>query len=198
MLSFPAFVEDALAQIAKVRIDAVEVIPHVLGNTGYVPRCGNWVEFGFATGRTFQQLYESRGDARLWGFDSFHGLPEDWRPGLGKGHFARDAVPVPPEGAHLIVGEFEATLPYVDLRDITLVHIDSDLYSSACTALRWLSAGRLHMDAIIVLDELYGYPGFEKHEMAALYAWHVKGARWKWLAAGLEAVAIYEIGSVPW
>ena len=52
----------------------------------------------------------------------------DWRPGYPKGTFAQP-IPRAPEGARLVVGRFEETLPTFKLEKppLSLVHIDCDL-----------------------------------------------------------------------
>lgn len=122
------------------------------------------IEFGVASGLTIRMI-----DAvmSVTGFDSFEGLPEDWRPGFEKGRFAQDIPDV--GGAHLVVGLFDDTLPgWVAenksvVENLGLIHIDCDLYSSTVTILRelaeWIKPG-----VIIVFDEFHGYPGWEEHE----------------------------------
>jgi predicted O-methyltransferase YrrM len=98
------------------------------------------------------------------GFDSFKGLPEDWRDGFPAGMFAQDTIPHIPN-AELIVGLFEDTLPTFDPPDhVGLVHIDCDLYSSTKTVLDHI---RLDPGTIVVFDEWHGFDGCEDHEQRA-------------------------------
>lgn len=53
---------------------------------------------------------------------------------------------------------------------MSLVHIDSDLYVSALTALS-LTGPRLKPGALLIFDELINYPGFRGGEVQALYEW---------------------------
>ncbi len=162
---------------------------------------GLWLEFGVAAGGSLRrivaaaQAVRGRAQPRVYGFDSFEGLPEDWRWNphqcVPKGTFRQETIPVV-EGADLVVGLFENTLlqwmgtQAVALGEwppVTLVHIDCDLYKGARYALHhigpWLADG-----AIIVFDELWGYHGFDAHEWRALYevAIEEKGFSFEWIA----------------
>jgi hypothetical protein len=149
------------------------------------PKTGTWVEFGVADGVTLRQIVAARGGAKVWGFDTFTGLPEAWTRkdhlAFAVGHFRVEAIPLIPE-AHLVSGRFEDTLPaWRPPEQVTFAHIDCDIYSGARCALRYL--GPLLADgAIIVFDELWNYPGFEAHEVKALYeAEREDGLEYDWL-----------------
>ena len=129
---------------------------------------GMALEFGVHTGGTLKVITEAREDKNVFGFDSFAGLPEDWRDGFPAGHFALDE---PPEvhGAELVVGRFEDTLPgFLEEHPepVAFVHVDADLYSSARTVLTHLGP-RLGVGTVIVFDEFFGYPGWAEHEYRA-------------------------------
>ena len=155
-------------------------------------RSGTWVEFGVASGVTLRKLASSKGQAKVWGFDTFTGLPEDWRLTGAvhlKGHFAQDQIPKV-DGAHLVTGLFQDTLPSWNPPDpITLVHIDCDIYSGAKCALDHVMP-RLAPGAIISFDELLEYPGFEEHEMKALYEATEAGLQWEFIYVSGEKAAI--------
>jgi hypothetical protein len=124
---------------------------------------GAGLEFGVGGGDSLRLFAKYR---FMFGFDSFKGLPEDWRPGYPKGTFACE----PPEifNTWLFVGEFAATVSeFVASRlPIGFVHVDCDLYASAATA---LTIAPLLVDgAIILFDEYYNYDGWEDHEHQAL------------------------------
>jgi ABC-2 type transport system ATP-binding protein len=129
---------------------------------------GMALEFGVHTGGTLSVIADAREGKNVFGFDSFDGLPEDWRAGFPAGHFA---VEEPPEvrGAELVVGLFENTLEGF-LREhpepVAFVHVDADLYSSARTVLAHLGP-RLSVGTVIVFDEYFGYPGWREHEYRA-------------------------------
>jgi hypothetical protein len=123
------------------------------------------LEFGVASGRTLAMI---AGHMPVVGFDSFEGLPEDWRPGFPAGTFAGPAPQVP--GAQLVIGWFADTLPdWVAanqhiLPRIRLVHIDCDLHSSTATILRHLP---LPAGCVVVFDEYHGYDGWIEGEHRA-------------------------------
>jgi hypothetical protein len=170
------------------------ILGWVMGQEGLVPRVGTWLEFGVAGGDSLRYLAQGRGNARLWGFDSFRGLPEDWRPGLARGHFAQERIPWV-DGARLVVGLFEETLPWFSPGAVTFVHVDSDLYSSAKTILLWLArewkcGGDESFRPIVVWDELLTGP-WENGEMRAIAeaeagAWMPYAMRYEVLAWARE------------
>ena len=128
---------------------------------------GYALEFGVASGRTLRMIAEHM---PVVGFDSFDGLPEDWRDGFPAGRFACPVPDVP--GAEIVVGLFEDTLPAwkPPRRKLGLLHLDADLYSSTRTVLAHV--GRLlKPGAYVVMDEHHGYPGHEAHEARAWHEW---------------------------
>lgn len=129
---------------------------------------GLWLEFGVYEGRSLRMLAANRRAAKVFGFDSFKGLPEDWKAGVPKGSFAVNTPPVV-DGAELVVGMFEDTLPTFNFSElVSLVHVDCDIGSAAQTALRAVEPNLADV-SYVVFDELWNYDGFEKHEMRALY-----------------------------
>lgn len=152
---------------------------------------GHALEFGVASGRTLRLIAESM---PVTGFDSFEGLPEDWRDGFPKGAFSCNVPSVP--DAEIVVGLFEQTLPvWIDnnteiLSELGLVHIDCDLYSSTKTIFKHLEEF-IVPGVIIVFDEYHGYPGFENHEFKA-WSEFIKssGKRFDILGHGPEQLAV--------
>jgi hypothetical protein len=126
------------------------------------------LEFGVASGRTVNHLANLRPAQQVFGFDSFQGLPEAWRPGFGKGRFAQ-LVPAVRSNVTLVQGLFEDTLAgfLADRPEpVALLHIDCDLYSSSRFVLETL-AFRISRGTIIVFDEYFNYPGWRHHEFKA-------------------------------
>jgi hypothetical protein len=126
---------------------------------------GLCLEFGVGHGGSLGLLQKEVG--RTIGFDSFTGLPEDWRPGFPRGSFACD----PPKLPDLVIGRIEETLPkFIEANSTpwSFVHIDTDLYSVAALI---LEIGLWQIGSIIVFDEHHGYPGWQLHEAAALAEW---------------------------
>jgi predicted O-methyltransferase YrrM len=125
------------------------------------------LEFGVYQGTTLKIISSAR-NGGVYGFDSFEGLPEDWRIGFPAGTFTVEGLPDVP-GAELVVGWFDDTLPGF-LADhegpVDFLHVDGDLYSSAKTVLE-LVGPRLHPGSVIVFDEFFNFPGWQRHEFKA-------------------------------
>ena len=128
---------------------------------------GLFLEFGVASGLTIRAI-ASAAQTQVYGFDSFAGLPEDWREGVGKGAFAFQ-VPELPSNVTLEIGMIEQTLPKFLARmkpeRVSFIHIDTDLYGPAEFILFCLAP--CIKDTYVVFDEFYNYPGYEDHEFRA-------------------------------
>jgi Methyltransferase domain len=132
------------------------------------PADGMALEFGVFSGSTLKVIANARGGRQVYGFDSFKGLPEDWRSGFTAGTFNIDTLPDVP-GAELVVGLFADTLPGFLVEHagpVAFVHVDCDLYSSTVTVLEHLGP-RLRQGSVIVFDEYFNYPGWREHEHRA-------------------------------
>jgi hypothetical protein len=132
------------------------------------PREGLYLEFGVASGSTLRLIAECGPTGSVFGFDSFEGLPEFWRPGFDAGTFKMDHVPDVP-GAELVPGWFDDTLPgFLEKHPepVAFLHLDADLYSSTRTVLLAL-ASRLHAGTVIVFDEYFNFPDWQAHEHRA-------------------------------
>ncbi|MDD2467290.1 MAG: class I SAM-dependent methyltransferase [Desulfobulbus sp.] len=128
---------------------------------------GLHLEFGVANGHTIR-IISSAIKEKIYGFDCFDGLPEDWRSGFEKGQFAQP-IPSVPENAELVIGLFNETLPDFIQRHkepVAFLHIDCDLYSSTKTIFDHLG-DRIIPGTIIVFDEYLNYPGWQLHEYKA-------------------------------
>lgn len=133
----------ALAILPKDRTHFYGHIGEVIGTRQPI----DYLEFGVANGNSMKEmiLMFAHPYARFWGFDSFVGLPEPWQE-MKVGAFNRDGVEpiIASERVKLVKGWFQDTLPeflrffhYSQDRPV-LVHIDSDLYSSALFILTML------------------------------------------------------------
>jgi len=127
------------------------------------------IEFGVASGRTLNHL-AALTSQKIYGFDSFQGLPEDWRTGFEKGAFAQGAPSVL-SNVELIEGFFNDTLPDFlarqhETNSISLIHIDCDLYSSTKDVLT-ACGPFVKTGTVIVFDEYLNYPGWEQNEFRA-------------------------------
>jgi predicted O-methyltransferase YrrM len=127
------------------------------------------LEFGVFSGRTINALAEYLPDSKMWGFDSFEGLPETWRNDYTKGTFKVDKLPDVRSNVNLIEGWFDDTLPKFleqNKGQVGFLHVDCDLYSSTKTVLSLLR-DRFKNGSVIVFDEYFNYPGWEQHEYKA-------------------------------
>lgn len=133
------------------------------------------MEFGVYTGSSLQRICKLQPNAYVFGFECFKGLPEDWRPGYGKGVFAiPDVFDMNniPDGVLLAKGYFEQTAPSIKAligdRKIDMIHIDCDIYSSTKCIFDTFKEN-IRDGTIIVFDELFNYPGYIDHELKALF-----------------------------
>ena len=135
------------------------------------PEIGLMLEFGVADGASLRYV-AGRVARPFHGFDSFEGLPEDWSGTYErKGKFGRGGtLPEVPGNVTLHRGWFTDTLPpflaaHPD-EPVACLHVDCDIYSSTVTVLRAL-APRLRAGTVIVFDEYFNYPSWERHEWRA-------------------------------
>lgn len=136
---------------------------------------GMVLEFGVGAGSSLAALADTFPDRKVVGFDSFEGLPEDWRTGFGKGFFGDVEIPTS-INATLVTGWFADSLPgfLESERDpVALVHLDADLYSSTIYVLEMLTK-RIQIGTVLVFDEYFNYPGWENHEAKAFDEWLLK------------------------
>jgi len=132
-----------------------------------------WLEFGVAGGKTINYISKFTSD-KVYGFDSFEGLPETWRPGFEKGAFSTNgSLPPVRSNVELIKGWFQDTLPAFiksQNKKVSFIHMDADLYSSTKCIFDNLK-DYIDKDCVIVFDELVNYPGFDGDtgELRAFY-----------------------------
>lgn len=140
---------------------------------------GMVLEFGVATGRTLNHIARLLPNKFVYGFDSFEGLPENWTSRMPKGFFRRKNLPSVRYNCQLYVGWFNETLPrwksVFGNNPIQLLHIDSDLYSSAVTILSELKEN-IVPGTVIIFDEYINYPGWQQDEFRAWQEFVAKNA----------------------
>ena len=134
------------------------------------PADGLMVECGVADGASLRHL-AGHSSRRFHGFDSFEGLPEHWSGTFEKkGKFGRGGtLPQVPENVVLHKGWFEQSLPpflAAHHEALALLHVDCDIYSSTVTVLNAF-APRLRPGSILVFDEYFNYPNWQRHEWRA-------------------------------
>jgi len=124
---------------------------------------GFYLEFGVWKG--WSTNFFSKYVKKLYAFDSFEGLREDWGGSkFGKGHFnLNKQIPKLNSNIEPIVGFVEDTLDdFLKKHNpkINFVHLDMDTYPSTKYALERLKPF-FKKDAIIIFDELYNYHGWK-------------------------------------
>tara|TARA_A100000164_G_scaffold365696_1_gene385589 strand:- start:240 stop:965 length:726 start_codon:yes stop_codon:yes gene_type:complete len=109
---------------------------------------------------------------KLYAFDSFEGLKEDWvGTEATKNHFnLNKKIPKLNKKIEPIVGFIQDTLIEFLKKnnpEINFVHFDMDTYESTKYALEKIKP-YLSKGAIIIFDELYNFPGWRQGEFKAL------------------------------
>jgi len=137
------------------------------------------LEFGVFNGFSITKIGNTYPHKRVYGFDSFYGLPEDWTGQFCKGTFTTGGnLPSVPSNVTLIKGLFGDTLPDFAKdhagKFASLVHIDCDLYSSTKCVFDHLGGTMIRPGTILVFDELFHYVNFKDHEFKALYEFLVE------------------------
>ncbi|OBA60903.1 hypothetical protein A5647_12415 [Mycobacterium sp. 1100029.7] len=138
---------------------------------------GAFIEMGVCTGKTINFVAALNPERRIWGFDSFDGLPEQWARTditVPEGTFRVNVDGWMPPVLHnvaLVKGMFHETLPQfkeqvLKATPIAFLHVDCDIYASAKDIFDQL-ADNIVAGTVIVFDEFYNYPGSEEHEFRA-------------------------------
>lgn len=130
----------------------------------------DYLEFGVYKGDSlfYWAGKNTNTDSRFFGFDSFEGLPEDWEKNHPKGFFSTNGKMPQTNDRRIqfIKGWFNDTIPTFKKTFIPknplIIHIDSDLYSSALYILTQFDE-MMQNDTIIILDEF----GNLLHEFSA-------------------------------
>lgn len=136
------------------------------------------LEFGVNGGKTINQIRNFlTSDYKVFGFDSFIGLPEDW---VGtrhkKGEMSTNGIIPDVQNVIFYKGWFKDTIPqYLNqAKPIALLHIDCDLYSSTIDVLYGLK-DFIVPSTVLVFDEWYynhrDIPENRLHEQRAFFEW---------------------------
>lgn len=144
----------------------------------------NCLEFGVFEGGTINLI--SKYTNKVYGFDSFQGLPEKCDGVTYKGHYKIDNLPEVEKNVELVVGLFEDTLDNFFINhpeDFGLIHIDCDLYSSTKFVFnKLIQYKKLKPGVIIIFDEIINYNKFLEGELKALYEININNnINFKWL-----------------
>jgi len=156
---------------------------------------GHYLEFGVFTGGTIRFMAKHIGKQSIHGFDSFEGLPEAWTGfNLGSKVFdLKGRLPRVPKNVLLHPGYFEKSLPaWLDRYPgpVAFVHLDCDLYSSTRTVFD-LIAPRLKPSTVILFDEYFNYPNWERHQFKAFQEFvSERGIKYAYLGFARQQVAV--------
>jgi len=154
-----------------------------------------WVmEFGVYKAKTLNyisKLVEKKAPGKVvWGFDSFTGLPSDWTGYyITKETFdLHGVVPTVNSNVRLVRGYFDQSLDGwlnsdgANSKQISLLHIDSDIYDSCVTILGKLRE-LITVGTFILFDEYFNYPNWKNHEYLAFQEFCSKyDVKYKYLA----------------
>lgn len=160
----------------------LEVIDFALNK---IKHDGLYCEFGVYQGNTLNHTARKI-KSKIYGFDSFQGLPEFWREGFPAGAFelAAGKLPKCEQNVELVIGWFEATLPsFVQKHPepVAFLHIDCDLYSSTKTIFEKIGR-QIVAGSVLVFDEYFNYPGWQDHEHKAFTEFiHTSGHKFEFL-----------------
>ena len=131
-----------------------------------------YIEFGVFSGTSINFFSKNLNNKKIYGFDSFEGLKEDWvGTSVPKGTFnLNKKIPKLENNVVPIVGWIQDTLP-IFLKEknpkINFVHMDVDTYESSKFILQAIKPN-LIKGAIILFDELYNFEGWDVGEYKAL------------------------------
>ena len=158
---------------------------------------GLWLEFGVFKGYSVNYLAR-RTDARVFGFDSFQGLQEDWK-GVGhtRGTFdLAGRLPRVRANVSLLPGWFSDTLPgflAANPSPVSLLHLDCDTYEATVQVLG-LVIDRLTPKTVIIMDDYVGFWGYRDGQFRAwaeFVAAH--GLNYRYAAFNRHAVVVWNI-----
>ena len=129
-----------------------------------------YLEFGVWKGKSANKF--SQFVKKLYCFDSFEGLREDWHgKSLAKGSFnLNKKIPKLNSNVEPIIGWVEDTLEDFLKKEnpkINFIHLDMDTYGPTKFTLEKVKP-YLVKNAIIIFDELFNYHGWENGEYKAL------------------------------
>jgi hypothetical protein len=145
------------------------------------------MEVGVHHGESLTYLCNIDKNKKVFGFDSFEGLPNNWDLGnkvVGVDVFNLEGVlPVVPDNAVLVKGWFSQSIPeffqtYKNDK-ISILHIDCDIYQSAVDVLTSCN-DYFQPGSIIIFDELAHwkkikkYKNYNQHEFRALVEWIIQ------------------------
>ncbi len=152
-------------------------------------------EFGVNEGGTITFIAKQLRGRKVHGFDSFEGLPEDWSGNkMHAGYFNRQGkLPRVPSNVELHAGWFDKSLPKFVASNqgpAAFLHVDCDLYSSTVTIFDTF-ADRTVPGTVIVFDEYFNYPNWQRHEHKAFEEFRAKsGLDLDYVGYSIQQIAV--------
>jgi len=130
----------------------------------------SYLEFGVYKGDSVN--FFSTFVEKIYGFDSFQGLNEDWVANADhpKGTFSLVQQPQVNKNVELVIGKIQNTLSlFISKKkpEINFIHIDTDTYETATYILKETKPYLVN-NSIIIFDNLYNYMGWREGEYKAL------------------------------
>ena len=187
-----AYIKANMADAQMLR-DRWDLLEFAVGEAKLKGLC---LEFGVEKGASLRAIAGLVPGA-VHGFDSFEGLPEAWGGTFErKGKFSQHGnLPSVPENVQLHVGWFDQTLPAFLAgleqaggapQPVAFLHVDCDIYSSTRIVLAGL-AERIIPGTVIVFDEYFNYPNWQRHEYRAFQEFvAARGLRYGYLGFSVK------------
>ena len=155
-----------------------------------------FLEFGVFKGDSINLFAEKlkKIDAEIFGFDSFKGLKDEWMteefnpPGTFD---LKGKKPKVERNVKLIDGWVEETAKNFLSRNskkIAFIHFDMDTYKSTSFVLK-LVKNNFQAGTIILFDQFYGFPNWEKYEYKA-FKEEIEENKFKFIAFGSRQACI--------
>ena len=153
-----------------------------------------YLEFGVFKGTSIKLFSSMIKSNKIYGFDGFEGLKEDWFGYQNqKGHNnLKGVAPVVPRNVILVKGWVQNTLPIFIEKNknlkINFVHMDLDTYESTKFTLQQIKPYLIDK-AVILFDEFYNFPGWKVGEYKALKE-EFSDNEYKYLSFGLRGCQV--------
>ena len=155
-----------------------------------------FLEFGVFKGGSINLFAKKlkKIDAEIFGFDSFKGLKDEWMteefnpPGTFN---LKGKKPRVERNVKLIDGWVEETAKNFlskNSKKIAFIHFDLDTYNSTSFVLK-LIKNNFQPGTIILFDEFYGFPNWEKYEYKA-FKEEIEEGKFKFIAFGSRQACI--------
>lgn len=160
------------------------------------------LEFGVFHGKTIRMIADQWPEAKVHGFDTFQGIPEQWGAEPAGSYSTHGLLPEAPDNVEYHEGLFSATLPAFTSQHrgpVRFANIDCDLYSSTVDVFDALHE-RIVPGTVLVFDEYIMHPNWQANEYRAFQE-AVKKYGWTYEYIGMSLVSkqaiVRIVGSQP-